>query len=256
MIAKRILVVEDEAIIAKDIERALKKRGYGILGAVATGEEALLRVADERPNLVLMDIVLSGDIDGIETAQRLRDQFGIPVVYLTAFGDPATVQRAAATAPFGYLLKPFDDSELYAVVEVALHRHQMEQDLRSCRQQLSGILAATFDAIIVSDGDGIVSAINDAALEITERATEEAVGRDWAEVFGTTAPLPSDLALLGHDVEPTRQSDDGASFAVLLSKSGRRIPVEHRSVPMTDEQGRVQGTVLVFRTLRVTSALS
>src|SRR4051794_27643473 len=133
MAAKRILIVEDEGIIAKDIERALRKLAYAVSGIVSTGEEALLHVADERPDLVLMDIMLKGDIDGIETAQRVRQQFGVPVVYLTAFGDPTTLQRATATAPFGYVLKPFEDRDLYAAVESALYRNQMERDLRSCK---------------------------------------------------------------------------------------------------------------------------
>jgi len=245
------LVVEDEGIIARDIERALKKRSYRVIGVVATGEEALLRVVDQRPDLVLMDIMLKGDIDGIETAQQLRDQFGVPVVYLTAYGDPTTLQRASATSPYGYLLKPFEERELYAAVESALERHQMERDLRWSRQQVAGILAGTFDGIIVSDADGVVSVINAAALELTEWANEDAVGKDWAEVFKITAPLPSDLALLDPKIDPKGETASGASFAVLLSKSGRRIPVEHRSVPMTDAQGHVDGTVLVFRALRL-----
>src|SRR5258706_7810359 len=105
MAAKRILIVEDEGIIAKDIERALKKLAYDVVDIVSTSEEALARTAEHRPDLVLMDVMLKGELDGIETAQRIRHQYGLPVVYLTAFGDPTTLQRATATAPFGYLLK-------------------------------------------------------------------------------------------------------------------------------------------------------
>ncbi len=246
MTAKRILVVEDEGIIARDIERALTKRGYRVIGVVSTGEEALVRAADDCPDLVLMDIMLKGDLDGIETAQQMRDLHQVPVVYLTAFGDPTTLQRASATAPFGYLLKPFDEHELYLAVDSALYRHEMERDLRWGRQEISGILAATFDGVIISDRDGIVSDINGPGTELTGWTHEEAVGKDWAEVFRITDPLPSDLALPAPTESPRR---DGVSFVVLLSKSGRRIAVEQRSVPMTDREGDVGGTVLVFRAL-------
>src|SRR5437762_1913616 len=170
MAAKRILIVEDEGIIAKDIERALHKLAYHVTGIVSTGEEALTHVLDTRPDLVLMDIMLKGDVDGIEAAQRIRQQFGLPVVYLTAFGDPTTLQRATATAPFGYVLKPFEDRDLYASVESALYRHQMERDLRSCKQELASILAASFDGLIVTDRDGLVATINESAAELTEWA--------------------------------------------------------------------------------------
>jgi PAS domain S-box-containing protein len=250
MAAKRILIVEDEAIIAKDIERALQKLAYRVVGVVPTGEEAVLRAGDERPDLVLMDIMLKGELDGIEAAQRIRQQFGVPIVYLTAFGDPATLQRATATAPFGYVLKPFEDRDLYSAVEAALYRHQMERDLRFSNQELASVLAASFDGIIVADRDGLVSSINAAASAVTEWRSDEAIGKDWAEVFKTTEPLPSDIAGIATNEAPRTEGPDGTSFAVVLSQSGRRIPVEHRSRPITDPRGDVDGTVLVFRPLR------
>jgi PAS domain S-box-containing protein len=250
MAAKRILIVEDEAIIAKDIERALQKLAYRVVGVVPTGEEALLRASDERPDLVLMDIMLKGELDGIEVAQRLRQQLGVPVVYLTAFGDPATLLRATATAPFGYVLKPFEDRDLYSAVEAALFRHQMERDLRSRTQELAAVLTAAFDGVIVADRDGLVSSINPAASALTEWRSDEAIGKDWAEVFKTTEPLPSDLAAIGAEQPPSGEGPDGAAFAVVLSQSGRRVPVEYRSRPITDARGDVEGTVHVLRPVR------
>lgn len=248
MAAKRILIVEDEGIIAKDIERALLKLAYQVVAAVPTGEEALAKIAEDRPDLVLMDIMLKGELDGIDTAQRIRHQYAIPVVYLTAFGDPTTLQRATATAPFGYLLKPFEERELYSAVETALYRHQMERDLRDCRQQIAGILATTFDAIMVMDRDGVVSTINANAAALTDWSQAEAVGKDWAEIFKTTEPLPSDIAGLGPEGRKLAENDN-PSFAVLLAKTGRRTAVELRSLPMTDAHGGVDGTVVAFRAM-------
>jgi PAS domain S-box-containing protein len=259
---KRILIVEDEAIIARDIERALLKLAYFVTGTVSTAEEALTQAAENRPDLVLMDIMLNGEIDGIEAARRMRQQFGLPVVYLTAFGDPKTLQRASATAPLGYVLKPFDDRDLYAAVESALYRHQMERDLRSCKQELVGIFAAAFDGLIVTDRNGLVTMMNASASELTGWTDQQALGKDWTEVFKTTNPLPSDLASLhphqAHSIadSPADVTDDGdgASYAVLLSQSGRRIPVEHRRRLITDPQGDVEGSVLAFRALRPVSS--
>ena len=126
----RILVVEDEAITARSIVSALKRLGYVVLARVASGEEAIRRVAETQPDLVLMDIRLQGDMDGVEAARRIRSRFDIPVVYLTAHVDDDTVQRARVTQPFGYLVKPFQAEELHRVIETALHKHATEKKLK------------------------------------------------------------------------------------------------------------------------------
>jgi PAS domain S-box-containing protein len=253
--AKRILIVEDEGIIAKDVERALRKLAYHVTGIVSTGEQALLQAREDRPDLVLMDIMLEGEMDGIETARRIRQEFRIPVVYLTAFGDADTLERATATAPFGYVLKPFEERDLYAAVESALHRHQIERDLRSSKQEVASILAAAFDGIIVTDKDGLVAAINASASELTGWPREDAVGKGLAEVFHITEPLPSDLASLhpreAHAIADAFAGDGGgACYAVLLSQTGRRIPIQHRTRPITDPHGDVEGNVLAFCAIR------
>lgn len=132
----RILVVEDEGIVALDIAAKLNNLGYTPVGTAASGEEALAKVADLNPDLVLMDIRIQGSMDGIETAARIRDRFGIPVVYVTAFGDDETVARAEATNPFGYLLKPFQEKDLRTTVYIALYRHRMESRLRAAYARL------------------------------------------------------------------------------------------------------------------------
>ncbi|MGL5080739.1 MAG: hybrid sensor histidine kinase/response regulator [Microcoleaceae cyanobacterium] len=126
----RILVVEDEAIVAEDIAGRLEKMGYQVAGIVASGEEAIRLAAQFSPDLVLMDIILQGEIDGIEAAQQVRKQLNIPVVYLTANADDITLKRVGQTSPFGYLLKPFKSKELQVAIEIALSRHQAEVDLQ------------------------------------------------------------------------------------------------------------------------------
>lgn len=132
----RILVVEDEALVAQDIRLRLETLGYTVLGPVTTGAEALRMAAADSPALVLMDVVLSGGMDGVETAAQLR-AFDIPLVYLTAYSDDTLLERAKITEPFGYLIKPYTERELHATVVLALYRHQVKQQLAAAHAQLA-----------------------------------------------------------------------------------------------------------------------
>ncbi|MFO0983713.1 MAG: response regulator [Planctomycetota bacterium] len=136
MTRSRILVVDDEGIVAKDLQDRLRSLGWEVPDVAATGKEALEKARALTPDLVLMDIRLQGEIDGIAAAQRLRDELEIPVVYLTAYGDAATLARAKLTEPGGYLLKPFKERELHSTIEIALYKHQMEQKLRASEAAL------------------------------------------------------------------------------------------------------------------------
>lgn len=127
---KNIFIVEDELIVAEDIADTLKSLGYGVLGIASTGQKALEKLSKTSPNLVLMDIMLKGDMDGIETTQKISQQWDIPVVYLTANADDLTVQRATSTEPYGYLVKPIEEKELKRTIEIALRRHEAEQKIK------------------------------------------------------------------------------------------------------------------------------
>jgi two-component system, sensor histidine kinase and response regulator len=134
----KILITEDEILIAREIEIALQDLGYTVVGLASDGEAALAKVAETKPDLVLMDVVIQGEQDGIETAQRIRDQFQIPIIFLTAYADANTLQRAKITEPFGYVLKPFQPQELNITIQVALVRHRTEQlKLETLRNNIS-----------------------------------------------------------------------------------------------------------------------
>lgn len=142
-----ILVVEDEALVAMDIETTLKGMGYEVAAIAATGEEAI-RLADRhKPDLILMDIRLQGEMDGIEAAGRIRAQADIPIVYLTAYADDALLERAKLTEPFGYILKPFEARGLHSTIEMALYKQAMEWNLKESRARLERSLRGTIDAI-------------------------------------------------------------------------------------------------------------
>ncbi len=126
MSRNKILIVEDEAVVSLDIARRLEKMGYDVIGRLASGEEALELVQEERPDLVLMDINLQGEMDGIQTATTLYKEHNLPVIYLTAYAGEGTLERAKESKPYGYILKPFKERELHAAIEIAISRHQGE----------------------------------------------------------------------------------------------------------------------------------
>ena len=131
-----ILIVEDESVVALDMQNRLRVLGYSTVGIASRGEMAIQLAQQRRPDLVLMDIRLKGEMDGIEAARQIRALCDIPVVYLTAFADEETLQRAKITGPFGYLIKPFEERELHATIEMALYQHQAEQSLKMQAQAL------------------------------------------------------------------------------------------------------------------------
>ncbi len=126
----KILVVEDEVIVAQDIAGRLKKLGYAVTATVSSGEEAIQKAIENPPDLVLMDIVLKGDMDGITAAEKIRTNRNVPTVFLTAYADDQTLQRAKLTDPFGYIIKPFQQNDLRVAIEIALHRHEIETKMR------------------------------------------------------------------------------------------------------------------------------
>lgn len=124
----KILITEDEGIVAADIEDRLRSLGYQVTATCSSGAEALRKIEETKPDLVMMDIMIQGDMDGIETAAIVRSKYQLPVIYLTAYSDDATFQRAKITEPFGYLLKPFEEKELRTNIEMALYKHRMEKE--------------------------------------------------------------------------------------------------------------------------------
>lgn len=162
----RVLIVEDGMIIAEDLRRRCEASGYMVSGIEASGESAIDNVACSRPDIVLMDIRLSGRMDGIEAAQVIRERFDIPVVYATAYSDDATLDRARRTFPFGYLSKPVNSRDLRTTIELALHHHRAESRLRDevvCQRLL---LEANPDPVMLVRSSGDVVAFNSAAAKL------------------------------------------------------------------------------------------
>jgi signal transduction histidine kinase len=137
---EKVLIVEDERIIAMELENHVRRMGYDVIGPVATGDAAIEQVGNFHPDIVLMDIRIQGDKDGIETAEAIRSRFNMPVIYLTAHADERTIQRAKVTEPLGYLVKPLREHELRAAITVALHKHKMDEALEQQRRDFLAML--------------------------------------------------------------------------------------------------------------------
>ncbi|HRP51907.1 MAG TPA: response regulator [Fluviicola sp.] len=140
MTKANVLVVEDEFIVSKDIQSSLKKLGYHVIGAAPSGEKALEILEEDQPDIVLMDIMLKGDMNGIETAEIVKNQYAIPVIYLTAYADEATLTKAKVTEPYGYILKPFKEIDLHTSIEMALYKHKKEMEVERKREMLYSLV--------------------------------------------------------------------------------------------------------------------
>ncbi len=191
----RILVVEDEAIVAMSLQARLENLRYAVVGVVASGEEAIERAADLSPDLILMDIRLSGTMDGIEAAEQIRVRFDIPVVYLTAHADQAMLQRAKLTGPFGYLIKPVDERALHTAIEVALYKHEMERKLKESEELYRVVVENLYDSISIRSGGRFVF-VNKAFLDLHGL-------KGVSEVIG----LPRDQFILPEDRELVKARD-------------------------------------------------
>ena len=140
----KVLIVEDEVIVAKDIGDTLLSLGYAIAGTAASAEEAIELSESTEPDIVLMDIMLEGELDGTEAAEIIRSRFNIPVIFLTAYSNEETLQRAKATNPYGYMLKPYQETDLYTTIEIALHKHRTQRKLiEETENALAAIIGST-----------------------------------------------------------------------------------------------------------------
>ncbi len=244
----RIMVVEDEGIIAQDIKNCLEGLGYLVPDVVFTGREAIARAEELRPDLVLMDIVLKGDIDGIETAAEIRRLYNIPIVYLTAYEDDRTLKRAKLTEPLGYILKPFEERYLRSSIEMALYKHQMETKLKENERWLNAILKSVGDAVIVTDEYGFIKFLNPVAEALTGWTMQEASGKRIYELLklideDTREPMKNPIErVLAENIVIGR-----SNHTILIGRNGREISIDHSSSPLRDDKGRLTGAVIIIQ---------
>ena len=248
MSQSRILIVEDDRIVARDIQQQLSRIGHDVVGITARGEDVVPLVAERRPDLLLMDIRLEGKMDGIDVAQQIHERFGIPVVFLTAHADEQTVSRARISEPFGYLVKPFEDSQLRTTIEMALYKHAAERKLRQSERRYAVTLSSIGDAVIATDELLRVTFMNPVAETLTGWTQHEAVGQFLPDIFRIinedtrhVVDNPAAKVLRSGTVVGL------ANHTMLVARDGREIPIDDCGSPIIDDDGNITGTVLVFR---------
>jgi len=221
-VKKQILIVEDEGLIAADVQRRLERLGYSVPAIAQSGEEAI-RCARSTPfDLVLMDIRIQGPMDGIATAEALRSEFQTPVVYMTAYADQETIQRAKLTEPFGYVLKPVGDGNLRSAVQIAMYKSEMERKLRDREAWLSATLRSVGEGIIATDSACEIVFMNPMAEQMTGWHGENAKGRQLMDVLGlfeAGQERPAKNPIYDLLAEESRTY-------TLISKAGTTLPVE------------------------------
>jgi PAS domain S-box-containing protein len=264
--ATRVFVVEDEALIAMELQDRLSTLGYTVCGTASRAEEAVETILEAKPDLVLMDVRLAGVLSGIDAAVQLRDKTDVPVIFLSAYSDAELLRQAGTVEPFGYLVKPFEERELHASIQMALYRHRMEKALREShtrleervaqrtaelarsREDLAVTLDSIGDAVLATDAAGRITRLNPVAEELTEWTQHEALGRPVWEVFriineqtGWPARMPVDHVLA------TGERQSLANHTALVTRGGNLLSIADSAAPIRDAAGAIVGVVVVFR---------
>lgn len=251
----RILVVEDEAIIAMELENQLQSLGYEVTSMVDTGEKAIEKAEMDDPDLILMDIRIKGNMDGIDTAEEIRNRFGIPVVFSTAYLDGERIERAKITMPFGYVLKPIQERDLKVTLEMALYvakvdaeRKKAEKALKKNEENLRTTLNSIGDAVIATDIKGTITGMNPVAENLTGWKRTEAEKKPLTEVFNIINARTKEKV-----VNPVTQVlEKGqvvglANHTVLIAKDGSQYHIADSGSPIRNADDNITGVVLVFR---------
>ena len=196
---KTILIVEDEKIIAEDIKNTLVKFKYNVPEIIASGEKAIRRAEELKPDLVLMDIMIEGSINGIVAAKQIYRDFGIPIVFLTAYADDNILEQAAESSPFGYLIKPFEDRELRATIEMAFYKSKMEKRLRRNRNFLLKVIDTVPNNIFVKDKSGKYLMVNDSVADLYNTTPKKMIGKTDKELIAKSKIREINLDNIAND---------------------------------------------------------
>lgn len=243
-----VLIVEDNPIEAKDITAAITSAGYPNSIVCSSGEEAIRYCENNTPFFILMDIGLSGKIDGIQTAEKIIKEHNIPVIYLTANSDEETIDRTKDTYPYGFLLKPVSNRFMQITIKMALNRYDLESQLIKNRNLINLTLNSILEAVIAVELGGTVIYINDQALKLIGRTREETLEKNIQDIYLTTDPQSDSLL----DCTPMTVMETGESVLFresreLLSNNSNRIPVSENCSPLINSRHQLFGAVLVFQ---------
>ncbi|PHJ59969.1 diguanylate cyclase [Nostoc linckia z18] len=248
MFPRKILVVEDEKTLASNIKKILQKLGYIVSEITESGEEVIKKIAEIQPNLVLIDICLAGEINGVEVVDIIENDFQIPVVHIINRSEYKVLQKKQLIQPFNYIIKPFIKSDLHFVIEMTLYKYQSEKTLQEEKQRLTAIINSMGRAVIVTYANGSIQMMNPTAEIITGWKQSEALGKDLVEVVSLVdKDVGEAIENLAMDVIEAGEIFNLPENCTLISKDGKEIPIEDNVAPIRDRDGNITGAVLVFQ---------
>ena len=244
---RRIVIVEDEGLIAADLQSRLERAGYVVPAIADSGGDALRAIRDTSPDLVLMDIRIRGDLDGVQVAEKVRREFDVPVVYLTAYEDRDTLARASLTQAYGYIKKPIAGASLQGSIEMAISKHQHERYLREQRNWFCTSFAAVPHAVIVTDGSGQICYINPVAEELTGWKVDDALNQPSTIVLQLVNPREGRTLEDFVPVAMLQCQDTSLPPGTWLKNRGGAAHAVEGTVSTRYRDGRADGTVIVFK---------
>ena len=243
----RIMVVEDEGVVALQLKEALQGLGYEVPVVALTGEDAVAKMMEVEPDLVLMDIHLKGSLNGIEAAKRIRHRLDVPIVYLTAFSDAETLEQAQLTEPYGYVLKPVDEKSLHAIIQMSLLKHRRTRGQRESGWWMSAVAASMMEAVVICDPKGYVKFVNpstEALLSMSQPDLLEKRLHDVVKLIDAEKRTPLSFPVS----EPLLEGKSTLrGNCRLLAGEGKEVPVEFSASPLRSPEGTLFGILYVFR---------
>jgi hypothetical protein len=243
----RILVVEDESIVAKDIQRTLEKLGYEVPATASSAASAFEKLEEIEPDLVFLDVKLKGEQDGVHIAEHIKDRYDIPVIFLTSFVDQDTIDRAKVTEPYGYLVKPFNEGDLKTTVEMALFKFSKDRELRMSEQRLSNALGKIENAVFVTDQNLRLNYINEKALTICGGLSGmDSVGLDIYSLIGIEKE--GGVSITKDDLKSILIRDNVFTLSnayVIIKKDNSNILCNITASAVRDEKDNFLGAAIV-----------
>jgi len=245
---KKILIVEDEGVVALSLQAVLNKMGYMVVGIAITGNEAIRMVTDLHPDVILMDIHIKGDKDGIQTTAKINEVSDVPVIYLTAYADDETVSRALKTRSHSYLVKPYNPRELYSNIEFAIYKRRLKDRIGTHRENLELLLTKIPDTGIIFDTNGKVVYLNSAAETLTGWKSDELIGRNVFDILNISVSQGDDVI----DDSLSRTLALGAlnylpPVATIQTKGGKTRRVNLKTGLVKDDSGEHKFIVILLK---------
>jgi PAS domain S-box-containing protein len=240
MYAARILIVEDDAILATHQQDTLVRMGYQVIGIIATGEQAVDMALSQRPDVILMDICLRGEMTGIQVAEAIRSKADIPMIYLTAYNDDLLVEQAKITEPYAYLAKPVSDRELRTSLEMVLYKHRAEQLARQARDRAQQYLDIAGVVILALDREGQITLLNRRGYEFLGYLPGELEGADWFESCIPQRIRETVKSLFRKLMAGESEAVENFENPVLTKSGEERLGAWHNTL-LRDEAGNIIG---------------